>query len=200
MILGADFSSYQPNVDWPTYLTCGRSFALIKATEGTSYLNPLFQSQIDGAEAAGIAVGCFHYYSWTDPAQEARWFVRNVKNVTVLTGVPLAVDFERGSYPIPTNAQWHFDTMLAEVELLAGYPPLWYSSSGFLNPLGIIPPSRNGQWIAIWGPTPPEPIAPASVVAIWQHAASQSIPGSLNPTDSDVFFGSVEQFRAYGGR
>lgn len=200
VLLGADFASYQPNVDWPTYAACGRSFAMVKATEEVSYLSPLFGSQMQGAQAAGVAVGCTHYIGWTDPEAEAVYFVRAVRAVTVLTGVPLAGDIERGAYALPADPQDWLEAWTAAVAAQAGYPPIIYSSSSYLSSVGLVVPTRSGQWVAAWQSSPPGPLPGGSLVALWQHAASQQIPGSPNPTDSDVFFGTVERFRAYGGR
>jgi lysozyme len=54
VILGADISSYQPSYDFPTYLKGGRQFVMIKATEGITYRNPQFTTQVEQAEAAGV--------------------------------------------------------------------------------------------------------------------------------------------------
>lgn len=195
VILGADFSSFQPNVDWSTYRAMGRQFAMIKATESVDYINPLFTEQVDGAQSAAVAVGCYHYYAWQDAEYEAIWFVESVKATTVLTGVPLAIDVERGRYPVPPNPQTQLNAFLLAVERLAGYPPIVYSSAAYLASIGLVVPPRNGWWAALWGS-----VVPPGFWAIWQHAASQSIPGSPNPTDSDIFNGTVDQFRLYGGR
>lgn len=200
MLQGLDVSSYQPSVDWPTVARYGRSFAVVKATEGTDYLNPQFVNQLHGAQAAGLAIACYHFFAWGDPTEEAAYFVAKVREQTVLTGVPLAVDFERGGYTVPPDASARFNGVLGAVGDLTGYPPLWYSSTGFLQANRIQVSRANGQWLAAWGAVPPAAVPPASVWAIWQHAAGQSVPGVANAVDSDIFNGSVEQFRAYGGK
>jgi lysozyme len=200
VILGADISSYQPSYDFPIYLSYGRKFVMIKATEGTAYRNPQFTTQVKQAEAAGVAVGCTHYYAWGDPAAEARFFVRTVQSVTTLQGVPLAGDFERGAYDIPVNGAQLFAMFLSEVQILSGYPLMVYSTTSFLSSFGITVPAANGQWVADWDMIPPMPLPGGSFWAIWQHATNQAIPGIDSPVDSDIFNGTVEQFRAYGGR
>jgi len=59
--LGTDVSGYQPGVNWTTVKNAGVTFAWTKATEGTYYSNPYFDSQEAGAQAAGIYIGAYHY-------------------------------------------------------------------------------------------------------------------------------------------
>ncbi len=47
-VRGLDVSSHQPNVDWPSVAAAGARFAYVKATEGTTYKNPLFGRQYNG--------------------------------------------------------------------------------------------------------------------------------------------------------
>ena len=51
---GLDVSSWQGNVDWATVAANGARFAYVKATEGTSYVNPYFTQQYAGAYGVGL--------------------------------------------------------------------------------------------------------------------------------------------------
>jgi lysozyme len=58
---GMDVSSYQGNVDWGSAAAGGATFAYVKASEATGYLNPYFRSQYDGSYAAGLIQGAYHF-------------------------------------------------------------------------------------------------------------------------------------------
>jgi GH25 family lysozyme M1 (1,4-beta-N-acetylmuramidase) len=61
-VLGTDVSGYQPaNINWSTATNKGVRFAWSKATEGTGYVNPNFVSQVNGAVAAKVYVGAYHF-------------------------------------------------------------------------------------------------------------------------------------------
>ncbi len=62
-IKGIDVSSHQGTVRWKAHATAGKRFAYVKATEGTSYRNPYFRSQYDGAYTAGMIRGAYHFAS-----------------------------------------------------------------------------------------------------------------------------------------
>jgi hypothetical protein len=55
--LGQDWAGYQP----ASPPTAGLSFVFVKATEGTTYVNPEHASQVATARAAGLVVGHYHF-------------------------------------------------------------------------------------------------------------------------------------------
>lgn len=60
--LGTDVSGYQDEyLNWTAIKSDGVSFAWVKATEGTYYVNPYFTAQLTGAASAGVYVGAYHF-------------------------------------------------------------------------------------------------------------------------------------------
>ena len=101
-VLGIDVASYQRNVNWKSYAAKGRSFAYIKATEGTSYRNPYFKAQYTGADKAGMIRGAYHFASPSGKsgAAQAQYFVKyggwwTIKGKNTLPGV---LDIEYNPY------------------------------------------------------------------------------------------------------
>jgi len=58
---GVDVASYQGDVAWSTLWSSGVRWAYTKATEGTSYRNPYFAQQYDGAYDVGMIRGAYHF-------------------------------------------------------------------------------------------------------------------------------------------
>jgi len=58
---GVDVSSYQRAVAWPSLWSAGTRWAYTKATEGTSYRNPYFEDQYEGAYDVGMVRGAYHF-------------------------------------------------------------------------------------------------------------------------------------------
>ena len=73
---GLDVSSWQGNVDWATVAANGARFAYVKATEGTSYVNPYFTQQYGGAYDVGLVRGAYHFGlpDRSTGAAQAQWF------------------------------------------------------------------------------------------------------------------------------
>lgn len=60
---GIDVSRYQGNIDWAKVKASGMTFVFIKATEGQTYTDPNFQTNVTGALAAGMLVGTYHFFA-----------------------------------------------------------------------------------------------------------------------------------------
>lgn len=60
-VKGIDISRYQGEPDWEAVAADGWKFAFIKATEGTSILNPEFAQQYEGSYDAGLIRGAYHF-------------------------------------------------------------------------------------------------------------------------------------------
>ncbi|WP_179395066.1 GH25 family lysozyme [Lacticaseibacillus absianus] len=65
---------------------------IIKATQGTTYVNPKCNGQYAAAKAAGKKLGLYHYASGSDPVAEANYFISNIKNY--VGEALLAIDWE----------------------------------------------------------------------------------------------------------
>jgi Glycosyl hydrolases family 25 len=59
---GIDGSYYQGEVDWPSVVASGVSFAFIKATDGLDDIDPRSAQNWAGARAAGIVRGAYHFF------------------------------------------------------------------------------------------------------------------------------------------
>lgn len=75
---GCDVASYQWDVV-PSKMTT-TDFMIVKATQGTWYVNPYFEKQYREAKAAGKLLGIYHYIEGTGAAKEAAYFVKTVGN------------------------------------------------------------------------------------------------------------------------
>lgn len=71
---GCDVASYQAGIDFSKMTTT--DFAIIKATQGTWYVNPYADIQYSGAKAAGKLLGMYHYAEGKDPNAEAQYFLK----------------------------------------------------------------------------------------------------------------------------
>ena len=57
---GIDVSQWQQTIDWSKVAGAGMRFAIARATKGQHYIDPTFQTNVDGARAEGIVVGAYH--------------------------------------------------------------------------------------------------------------------------------------------
>ena len=55
---GIDVSHWQGTISWPTVAASGKTFAFLKATQGTTYLDATYATNRSGANANGHPRGC----------------------------------------------------------------------------------------------------------------------------------------------
>ena len=99
-IKGIDVSKYQGNIDWPAVRADGVEFAMIRAGYGmyAHQKDPYFDQNVQGAQAAGVHVGAYHYsyaQSVEDARREAELFLSWVAPYSL--DYPVAFDIEDGS-------------------------------------------------------------------------------------------------------
>lgn len=75
MIFGIDVSSYQ-NPD--AGLLSGKSFCIIKMSQGTSYRNPNRGQWLSVARAAGVQVGGYHFMDSGDATAQAEFYLASL--------------------------------------------------------------------------------------------------------------------------
>ena len=79
MLTGIDVSHWQGAIDWSKVKAAGVKFAFAKATEGRKTVDARYQTNRDRAEAAGLAIGAYHFarpdHTTNDAVREADWFV-----------------------------------------------------------------------------------------------------------------------------
>ncbi|MEV8055143.1 GH25 family lysozyme [Streptomyces antimycoticus] len=107
-VKGIDVSSYQAS----TYSTAGLDFVFVKATEGTSYVNPRMTAQAKRARDAGLVVGFYHFLCPGSMTAQAAYFVERCASVE---GDPLFADWEDPGVSCADK-----DRFLSEVKRLRG--------------------------------------------------------------------------------
>jgi lysozyme len=192
---GVDVSQYQGTIDWAMVQGSGRSFAFIKATEGTTYTDPTFATNWAAAKTAGLYRSASHYFHPNlDPVMQADFFLQTAAPAS--GDLPPALDLEvtdgQSAAVITANAiQW-----LDHVAAATGVTPILYVSPTFVtgtlgSPAGL--QNHATLLIASWGVTCPDVPAPFTTWAFWQYSATGTVPGFATPgsVDLDQFNGTL---------
>src|SRR4051812_32058548 len=71
-----DVSHFQGKIDWLEVRSAGIRIAMIKATQGIKFLDPMFESHKYGAEKVGIAVIPYHFVEQGSARAQADLFIK----------------------------------------------------------------------------------------------------------------------------
>lgn len=198
---GIDVSHYDGAVDWAQVKASGRAFAFVKATEGTTYVDPRFAANWAAMKQHGIVRSAYHFFHANkDPIAEADHFLQ-VMGPLETGDLPPTLDLEvddgqSGAVVAANTVKW-----LDHVAAATGMTPILYTSPSFVtgtlgSPVGL--DSKALLWIANWQVTCPDVPAPFTTWPFWQYDSMGTVPGisGSNNVDLDVFNGGATQLAA----
>jgi GH25 family lysozyme M1 (1,4-beta-N-acetylmuramidase) len=209
---GLDVSHYQNQVDWNSVAANGAKFAYVKATEGTTYLDPQFAANYTGSANVGLKRSAYHF-GLPDQASgvdQATFFVAHGGGWSNDgKTLPPALDIEYNPYSTADWAGWCYNRTPAQIRAWindfittvhahAHRWPVIYTTRGWWSHCtgsNTTIPVNSPLWIepvASDAGGPPGMPAGWSAYTFYQWAHSGTFPG-----DQDVFAGTVSQLAAF---
>ena len=200
---GIDVSKYQGDIDWQSVRESGVEFAFIKATEGGNHADEKFAQNWNGARAAGIARGAYHFVWWCrDPREEIAQFKRIVP--VERDALPPVLDVEATPESRTCKRTLHREEVLADMRLMLaemerhyGKRPIIYVTVDFYQ--HVMHPGEFADypvWVRSVKHAPPVTY-PGRRWAFWQYQSDGYVPGIRGKVDRNAFAGTREQFYAW---
>lgn len=130
---GIDISHWDGVVDFAKVKASGVKLVYIKATEGTSNIDPMLEANYKGALAQGLDIGFYHFFEAADEAntlQQVHHFLNAIQGKKY--NCRLALDLETNNNKL-SDATLTKLTMLFldEVKKLTGKTTVLYTYTGF---------------------------------------------------------------------
>ena len=174
-IYGIDVSSYQSEHYPLTVKGHTVSFSIIKATEGTSYVNPRMRGQAAWARSHGHVVGFYHFLHPGSVREQAKFFVERCDS---REGDILACDWESTSSGHASGAEK--DAFIKEVKRLRpDHRVILYCNVSDWKTRDTTSFAGDGLWIAQYNNRPARP----SIQADWLIHQYTSTPVDTNVAD-----------------
>lgn len=195
---GIDISSYQSGIDL-TVVPC--DFVIIKATQGTGYVNPDCDRAYQQAKRAGKLRGTYHYVGGGNAVAEADYYVNNIKGY--LKDGLLAIDWEAEQ-----NGAWgneaYLEQLVRRVIERTGVKPLIYSmASRYAQVAAVAKRLDCGLWIAEYADMNPTGYQAhpwregAYGCAIRQYASTGRLNGWGGNLDLNIAYMTRDQWAKY---
>lgn len=199
-----DISSHQADLDLVAVSNSIQG-VIVKATEGTSYVNPCCDGHYRQARGAGLLRGFYHFAGRGDPLAEASFFYRNVLGY-LHDGIPV-LDWEgvhgNGGPVFEQSVDW-VNRFVRRFHGLTGIWPWIYANPWRFDQGGV---ERNcARWVASYpGVAHPAfaeaaswkcPDADGNVVA-WQFCSDGRLSGYNADLDCSVYYGDRESWLRY---
>ena len=201
---GIDTASYQTGLD-PAKVPM--DFNIVKATQGTTYVNPDFSRMASATVKAGKLLGIYHYAAGGGPMEEADFFLSKISGY--IGKALLALDWEGMQNPAfgKSDVKWckaFMDRVREKTGVtcliymsksvcrthdwtsVAKDYPLWcaqYAGNGATGYLGD--PWTDGNGFGTWT----EPV-------IYQYSSNGKLPGWNGRLDLDIAYITPDQWQA----
>ncbi len=194
---GIDISHWQETIDWPLVAGAGYTFAIAKATEGRTYVDPMYATNKSGAMASGLRFTAYHFARPDDAPNDAIIEADHFVDVAQLGPGNLipVLDLERtGGLNQTQLTQWILTWLGRVTERLGVRPMVYTSPNGWDERTGdttaVADAGYTVLWVAHWGVS--EPRLPANGWSgngwtFWQYTDCGSVPGIQGCVDLDWY-------------
>lgn len=196
MIVGNDISRWQGDVNFDVYKN-NSNFLIIKTSEGIGFVDPKFLRNQREARRVGLPLGYYHFARpdlFNSPEAEAEFFLKTIGEIR--EGEVLCLDYEPASNPY--NVVLWCKGFLDRVFVRTGCKAFIYLNKSQVKGFDwrVVVDANYALWLACYDSNIIS--GQWAAVAMQQRTSSQSVPGIVGNVDGNYFFGTLEQFKAYG--
>lgn len=191
-VYGIDISAHNDTIDFEAAKN-SIDFVFVKATEGATWKDRMFDYNYAEAKKAGLKVGAYHFFRF-DRSGEAQAI--NLREAIEFKDLdfPVVIDIEDHGNAVEVKPEIVRSRLEKMVNMLQRYSidVMFYSNKkGYYKYVGAL---YGGYPLWICSFTNP-PIG--EEWTFWQYSHEGMIPGCKRQLDLNVYNGSVEDFEAY---
>jgi len=201
-VKGVDVSSYQGEIDWDILSTQDISFAFIKATEGSSFVDKKFAYNFEEAGKSSLAVGAYHFFSYDSEGKtQAENFINTVVPFEGMLPPVIDVEFygdKAVNPPDRAEVEKQLKIMLNLLEEHYGQKPVIYATEKSYELFLAGDYEEYDIWIRNVISKPE--LSDDRAWTFWQYTNRESFEGYNGDEkyiDVNVFNGSLEEYNSY---
>ena len=188
LISGIDVSSWQQDIDFTQVSSSGVEIVYIKASEGTNFIDPYFETNYKKAKSAGLKVGFYHYVtsrSVENAIEQADFFANTIAGKE--PDCRLAMDFETFGSLSRYEINQISLAFLQELEKKSGKDVVLYSNTYTAETIFDSTVSNYPLWVAEYFVSSPGNNGNWSTWIGWQYTDKGEISGINSYVDLDKF-------------
>lgn len=193
-LTGIDCNHWQGSIDWVKVAANNPqiSFAYLKATEGTGFIDHVFFSNAATAKNAGLKIGYYHFCGLHDASDEADFFISQVQKVAA-PDLPLVLDFETNKSGLTPSEclTWLSDFINtlhdAGFDDVAIYSYQWFLDANLPLNHGL---QTNKLWLAAYNNHPKVPHGWTNYW-LWQYTNTGKVSGVNTNVDMNTSFAAL---------
>jgi lysozyme len=189
-----DVSVHQGSINWEAVAADGVQGVLIKATEGVGFQDANLTPNAEGAAAAGIKVGYYHYArpeTGNTALAEVSSFLAAIDGLPVSLPLVLDVEDKASQLGAAKLTDWAY-TWLTEVQIRSGHRVMLYTGASFARSYLGSKLAEFPLWVAHYGATTPMANSTWDKWAVFQYSETGKVSGiagnvDMNEVDLDFW-------------
>ena len=189
---GIDVSSWQRNINFADVKNAGIEIVYMKSSEGSSYIDPYFETNYRNAKANDLKVGFYHYVTarTTEQARtQATFFAKVISGKE--PDCRLAMDFENFGNLSINQVNEISRVFLETLQSLTNKEVLIYSNAYSARAIFSSSLTNSPLWVANYGVSEPGDNGKWSTWVGWQYTDTGRINGISGYVDRDYFTDGV---------
>lgn len=158
ILKGIDVSQWQQEIDFKKVADDGIEIVYIKSSEGTSYIDPYFETHYRNAKRNGLKIGVYHYVlarTVEEARDEAQFFASTISSKKI--DCKLAMDFEEFGNLSKRQINEISQAFLTRLKEITGKEVIIYSDAS--NAKSVFDKSLADKyplWVAEYGVNKPQ--------------------------------------------
>ncbi|MBM7771718.1 GH25 family lysozyme M1 (1,4-beta-N-acetylmuramidase) [Actinokineospora baliensis] len=189
---GIDVSRYNTVNDWRAVRGNNITYASVKLTESTDWVDASGPSHVAGARSAGIAVGGYHFARATNVQDQVDHFTAHLRRHGLLAAGSLAPMLDMEAAELRSNANAFVADFITRLRATAGIRRVlvYANLDWYRNVLRADWADGDTMlWIARYNGDPGNPGWNHHRLALHQHTSTGRVPGIPGPVDRDATIG-----------
>ena len=185
---GIDVSRWQGSINFEEVANDEIDIVYIKATQGTTYVSPTFESQYTNAKNNGLKIGFYHYVTARtveEARNEAQFFASKISGKQI--DCKLAMDFEEFGNLSQEEINAIGLAFMKRLEELTNKPTVIYSNTYAARTIWNGEIIKYPLWVAEYGVSKPRDNGKWNSYVGWQYTNMGNIKGINGNVDRDKF-------------
>ncbi len=192
-VTGIDISAHNGVIDFDSIVSSGIDFVLIKASEGSSFRDPLFESNYQKAAQAGLKIGAYHFFRFDcDGWSQAENLLKVIAGKRI--DLPIVIDIEEWGNMEKVSTKQITDQLQSMIGHLEenGWKIMIYTNKNGYNRFIRSQFDRYPLWICSFTDPPLD-----ADWDYWQYSHISKIPGVPEKADLNTFNGTREEWQQW---
>jgi lysozyme len=201
-VRGVDVSAYQGDIDWETLSSQGVSFVFIKATEGSTFVDPNFDYNYKQAQKTNQRVGAYHFFSYDSSGEtQANNFIQTVEKCESMLPPVIDIEFygdKEKNIPEQSAVRKQLSILIEMLESKYGMKPIIYATEKSYSL--YISGAYEDYDIWIRNVVSAPKLADRRAWTFWQYTDRECLDGYNGKEkyiDMNVFCGTEAEFANY---